>query len=114
MARLLSIPEAARALGVPEASLRSAAERYGFIVRMGRSVRVDSQQFDQLVRKCQDAPRAPASTGESHAMTGAGSGSSATPEPKLQPAQQIADMLKKPSRPTSPGKPGGVVALRKR
>ena len=36
MPRLLSNPEAAEELGVPARSLRSEAERHGYLIRMGR------------------------------------------------------------------------------
>ena len=41
MPRLLTIDEAANELGVPAGSLRRAAERHGFLVRMGRAIRID-------------------------------------------------------------------------
>ena len=40
MPRLLTLDEAAETLGVPAASLRGAAERLGFLIRMGRAIRI--------------------------------------------------------------------------
>jgi len=67
---LLQISEAAAMLGVPAASLRAAAEQHGFIVRMGRAVRIDFDRIGELIAKCQDQPKAPASTDTNTAPNG--------------------------------------------
>ena len=48
MPRLLTLNKAAEALGVPVASLRGAAERLGFLVRMGRVVRIDANDLGKV------------------------------------------------------------------
>ena len=48
MPRLLTIDEAANELGVPAGSLRRAAERHGFLVRMGRAIRIDADTLGKV------------------------------------------------------------------
>ena len=48
MNRLLTIDEAAEQLGVPRGSLRAAAEEHGYLVRMGRSVRIDPNDLGKV------------------------------------------------------------------
>ncbi len=60
---LLTIEAAAAELGVPCKSLRTAAEAHGYLIRMGRAIRLDREQLPELLRKCQNAPKAPVSTG---------------------------------------------------
>ena len=45
---LLTIDEAAERLGVPRASLRSAAQEHGYLVRMGRAVRIDPDKLGKV------------------------------------------------------------------
>lgn len=78
MTLLCIIDEAASDLGIPKASLRTAAEEHGYLVRMGRG-----------------------STSSSTARTGT---SVTRGSPTAQRATQAAKMLKKHSGPTSPPK----------
>lgn len=55
MHRLLSIPEAAKELGVPTASLRTAAGRHGFLVKMGWAVRIVPTTLPELIKKFRGA-----------------------------------------------------------
>lgn len=57
LAPLCEIKDAALALGIPPASLRSAAEHHGYIVRMGRAIRLERDRLNELVKKCRDKPR---------------------------------------------------------
>lgn len=57
MARLLTIDEAAEQLGVPPGSLRTAAQRHGLLVKMGRAVRIDPDDLPELIDRCRDRPR---------------------------------------------------------
>lgn len=57
--RLLSIPEAANILGVPEASLMREAQRHGHLIRVGRAVRILESELDELVDKCRTRPKSP-------------------------------------------------------
>ena len=66
MPRLLTIDEAAAELGVPPGSLRTAAEKHGFLVMMGRARRIDPSTIPELIRKCRNEP-APQVRGANHA-----------------------------------------------
>ena len=57
MPRLLKIDEAAAELGVPTASLETAARMHGFVVYMGRARRIDPKTLPELIEKCRDMPR---------------------------------------------------------
>ena len=102
MPRLLTLDEAAADLGVPRASLRTAAEDHGLLVRMGRALRIDPDAIPELVKRCRENPRAPACTA---APTTAGSSSAMTAD-QSQQALEIAETLKRRSRVTSPRKAG--------
>ena len=56
MPRLLTIEEAASELGVPPGSLRTAAEKHGFLVMMGGARRIDPSTIPELIRKCRNEP----------------------------------------------------------
>lgn len=56
MTKLLTIEQAAKLLNVPKGSLRAAAEEHGFLVRMGRAVRIDQDQLGDLVERCKQPP----------------------------------------------------------
>ena len=102
MSRLLTLDEAAADLGVPRASLRVAAERHGYLVRMGRALRIDPNDIPELVEKCREPQKAPASTaGPTTAAT-----SSATTAGQSQQALEIAETLKRRSRAISPQRAG--------
>ena len=95
--RLLTVEEAARALGVPKGSLQTAAANHGLLVRMGRAVRIDPDSLEDLIAKCREKPPEPAFTGEPISK----SGSSATPDaPTNRQAQATVAMLKNYSRRT--------------
>ena len=97
--QLVKLEQAAIDLGVPKASLLSTARRLGLLVRMGRAVRIDRNSYEELVRRCQEKPREPAST---VAQT-LESGTSAIPAlPTDQQARATVAMLKGRSRRTSP------------
>lgn len=110
MPRLLSIPEAARELGVPKESLRRAADDHGMTIRVGRAVRLHPNDLEELIELCRVAPRVRASTGARQEQ----SGKSETAAPAFRPAQAAAQKLKARSQPTSPKKPAPVVPLDRR
>ena len=56
MEPLLTPDQAAKTLGVPVASLRGAAERHGFLIRIGRSVRIDPNDLKEIVKRCREHP----------------------------------------------------------
>ncbi|WP_171172601.1 helix-turn-helix domain-containing protein [Ruegeria sp. HKCCA0370] len=56
MVKLLTIEQASEILNVPKASLRTAAEEHGYLVRIGRAVRIDQDQLRDLVEKCKIPP----------------------------------------------------------
>ena len=62
MTRLLTLEEAAAELGIRKGSLKTAAKRHGFLVRMGRAIRIDADTLGELIEKCRDSARDPAST----------------------------------------------------
>lgn len=91
MTRLWTVEQAAAELGVPKASLRAAAARHGMLVRIGRAVRLDPDTFEELLSRCRESQKAPASGGALQKM----SGLSVIPESRIgQQAQQIAERLK--------------------
>lgn len=98
MPRLLTVDEAADELGVPPGSLRTAARRHGLLIKLGRAVRIDPDDLQELVRQCRDTPRARDSI-----ATSTVSGISATTgENSSQRALEVAAKLKALSRGTSP------------
>lgn len=101
MHRLLTIDEAAERLGVPRAALRSEAERHGYLVRMGRAVRIDPNDLEELVDKCRDQVKAPDLSGARMASTASVTGNDA-----CQRARETAERLKASSRRTSPNGTG--------
>ncbi|WP_380710870.1 hypothetical protein [Sinirhodobacter huangdaonensis] len=105
---LLTIEAAAAELGVPMRSLRNAAETHGYLVRMGRAVRIEKDSLGELIQKCRDQQKAHASTSSPTARTGI----SETPDSQIsQRAASAAQMLKKPSPPTSRPRDGKVLPL---
>ena len=108
MPRLLTIADAADELGVPKAAVRRAAEQHGFLIRMGRALRIDRQTLPELVEKCRDPQKAPAYSNAAAATT------SATETDALQRAHETALRLKRRSPATSPkraGPPARVIPL---
>lgn len=111
MTALCRIEDAAEELGVPRASLRTAAENHGFIVRMGRAIRLERDRLPELLKKCRDQPKEQGSTSSSTARTGT---SAIRGNPTAQRAAQAATKLKKRSVPTSPPKGGQVLPMSRR
>ena len=99
MTTLLKLDQAAAELGVPEGSLRRAAEQHGYIVRMGRAVRIDPNDLPELVKRCQDTPKAHASSTATAARPA--STLSATDPDSSRRALEIAEKLKRHSQDTS-------------
>ena len=100
MQALMTIEAAAASIGVPKASLRSAAERHGFLIRIGRAIRIDPNQLPELLRKCQSAPKDHAFTGTNQEASGSSETRGAQ---KLRQAQATAARLKSGSRNISQG-----------
>lgn len=98
MPRLLTIEEAAAELGVSKRGLRAEAERHGYIVRIGRKPLLDAAQLGELVDKCRDQAREPASGGRATGATG----TSATARRGSRPGPMIEDELTRRSPATSP------------
>ncbi|MDE0335627.1 MAG: helix-turn-helix domain-containing protein [Defluviicoccus sp.] len=107
MPRLLTIDEAAADLGVPRASLRTAAEEHGLLVRMGRVLRIDPDDIPELLKRCREKPKDPACTANETA-----SGTSATmAASSSQRALATAEKLKGLSRGTSRKRTGPKAAV---
>ena len=105
---LATLDAAASELGVPKGSLKSAAEEHGFLVRMGRAIRIDRNDFSKLIIACRDQAKAHASTSSLIARTG----TSEIPDSQTgQRAAQAASKLKRRSPPTSPPKGGKVLQM---
>jgi len=96
---LATLPEAAEELGVPMKSLRKVAEDHGFLVRIGRAVKIQRADYEGIIRACRSEPKERAFT--SAGTTGFGS-SAKTDAQIVQRANETVAKLKSPSRTTSP------------
>lgn len=109
--RLLTIKEAADRLGVPAKALRRVAEDHGFIIKMGRAIRLDPNQLQEIIEKCRDQARAPASS-----PNGTASGISETEaESSVARALETANGLSKRSPDTlqnATGQPARVIPIK--
>jgi hypothetical protein len=108
MSQLCKLEEVAAELGVPKASLRTAAENHGFLVRIGRAIRLERDRLPELLKKCRDQPKEQGSTNSSTARIGT---SETRGNPTAQRAAQAASKLKKPSPRTSPREGGKVLPM---
>ena len=57
MTRLLTLEEAAAERGVSARGLRRDAERLGFLVKIGRAVRIDPNDLGEFVKQCRVNPK---------------------------------------------------------
>lgn len=103
-----AIEDVAAALGLPKASLRAAAEEHGYLVRVGRAVRMDKGRIQELIDKCRVQPKEQGSTNTSTRHTGT---SQTQGKPHAARAAQAAKMLKKPSRHISQQKAAPVLPM---
>lgn len=108
MTQLCRIEVIAKELGIPKSSLRTAAEKHGFLVRMGRAIRLERDRIPELLKKCRDQPKEPGSTNSNTDRT---STSGTQANPTAARAAQAAQKLKKRSGPTSQPKGGQVLPL---
>jgi hypothetical protein len=93
--RLRTIPEAANEIGAPAKSLRAVAEKHGFLIRMGRALRIDPTDYPELKKKCRVQAKVPASTSEKTGSTSLGTGA-----PKSARVHEISAKLKARSKGT--------------
>lgn len=108
---LLTIRDAATALGVPAKSLERVARAHGYLIMVGRAKRLRESDLEEIVEKCRCQPVEPACSSES-ARDGRRSTSSSTPDSQsAQRAQTIAQRLKGCSPNTSRARPAAVVQL---
>ena len=109
---LMKIEEAAEALNVPAASLKTAAQKHGMLVRMGRALRIDPETIPELLQRCRENPQAPASISD---RTTAPSSFATPGNPTGERARETAAKLKKRSPRISQGEASSpvVVPLRK-
>lgn len=89
---LLTIAQAAKVLNVPKASLLTEAQRHGFLVRMGRAIRIERESLGELVKKCRDQRREQSST---NLNTGRNTISETRDRVMSQRAAEVAARLKK-------------------
>lgn len=54
---LVTLEAAAQELGVPRASLRTAAATHGFLIRLGGSLRLDRNKYQELIQRCHEPPK---------------------------------------------------------
>lgn len=98
---LVEIGVAAKELGVPKESLRKAAEKHRMMIYVGRALRLDRNEYQRLIEACRERPQEQGSTSDRIPEYS----SSATPDARTgQQALEIAEMLKRHSRHTSPRK----------
>jgi len=109
--RLLRIEEAADMLGVPCASLRTAATEHGLLIRMGRALRLRQEDLAELIEKCRCQPEARAYTSENAKGVGPSTLSKTLASPSVQRAQTTAAKLKASSPATSQTGKAQVVPL---
>ena len=108
MTLLCTIEDAAQEIGVPVASLKTAAREHGYLVQMGRATRLERDRLKELARKCRVQPKEQGSTNSSTGLTG----TSGTPvAPTAQRAAQAVKKLKNPSARTSPQKGAQVLPM---
>lgn len=108
MTPLLTLDEVAAEIRVPKASLKSAAEQHGFLIRMDRAMRIDPKTIPELYEKCRAQPKEQGSTNSSTACTGT---SETRDNPTAQRVAQAAAKLKKPLAHTSPQKGAKVLPM---
>lgn len=111
MTQLCTIDDIADELGVPKASLKTAAETHGFIVRIGRAIRLERERLPELLKKCRDQPKEQGSTSSNTDRTGT---SETRGNPTAQRAAQAAQKLKKHSEHTSPQRAAQVLPMNRK
>ena len=100
MNRLLTLDEAADRLGVPKRGLRKEAEAHGFLVRVGRVVRLQEDKLEELMDRCRVKPQEQDCTADPTRVV-AETTKSATAEDASARALQTAERLRKSTRATS-------------
>ena len=111
MTHLCKIEEAAAELGVPVSGLKTAAETHGFIVKMGRAIRLERDRLPELIKKCRDQPKGQGSTSSNTDPTGT---SETRDSRTAQRATQAANKLKRRLVPTSPQKDAQVLPMNRK
>lgn len=115
MNRLLTLDEAAGRLGVPKRGLRREAEAHGFLLRVGRAVRLQEDELKELMDRCRVKPKELDFTAAPTSVVPEPT-KSATADDASARALATADKLKKRSRATSPNgadpSPAPVIQLR--
>jgi len=108
---LATLLEAAEELGVPMKSLRKVAEDHGFLVRIGRAVKIQRADYEGIIRACRSEPK-------ERAFISAGTmgfGSSAKTDAQMsQQVRESVAQLKSRSRTISPQGTAQVAQLPQR
>lgn len=105
----LSVKDAAKELGAPEATLARVAADLGLLIMFGNRKRIDPNDYKEIIDACRSKPKAPASisakTPEFGSSVTRGAG-------KSQQALETAQKLKRLSGNTSQNATDPVVQLR--
>jgi len=111
LVRLLTFDEAADTIGVPKGSLRTAADKHGKTIHMGRTVRLHPDDLEELINLCHVGKKGQDFIGENQ-PDGMASGKSGTPEIfGSRPARAAANKLKARSPISSARNTAPVVQL---
>ncbi len=91
---MMTVEEAAATIGVPPGSLRRAAKQHGYLVQMGRHLRIERRTLEELIAKCRVDPEEHASTdGRTRAYS-----SSEMVDDMCRQVLETAEQLMRPSR----------------
>ena len=111
LVRLLTFDEAADTIGVPQRSLRTAADKHGKTIKIGRAVRLHPDDLGELINLCRGREKGQDCTGDNQSDEGASGKSEIPVMSGYRPARIAASKLKGRSPNTSPKSTAPVVRL---
>lgn len=109
--RLLTVPEAAEILGLPQRSLLREARRHGHLVQVGRAQRIPEHELAELIDKCRSQPKGRASSSDDDQDANPSGSSRTAALQSAAQARQIVAGLKSRLPNTSPLARAAVVPL---